>query len=133
MSNLQNYREAHYTNTGKVSDNVRTLAISAIGIIWIFKSQDIHGAYQIPKELYYPILLVFCAMVLDFIQYIYGSIAWGIFFRKKESDGIKECEELYAPPSINWPSYILFYSKVVIISFAYFFIIEFLMKTVHWV
>jgi len=132
MSNLQEYREAHYTNTGKVSDNVRTLAISAIGIIWIFKSQNSDGSYEIPEELYYPILLVFIAMVLDFVQYIYGSIAWGFFFRKKEKEGVSESDELYAPHQINWPTYCLFYGKVVVISFAYFFVIKFLIGSVNW-
>ena len=43
MPDLQEYREAHYHNTGKVSDNVRTLAISAIGIIWIFRTKSPEG------------------------------------------------------------------------------------------
>ena len=133
MSNLQEYREAHYTNTGKVSDNVRTLSIAAIGIIWIFKIQNVGGGYQIPEALYYPVLLVFVAMALDFIQYIYGSIAWGIFFRIKEKENIKEDDELYAPPCINWPTYIFFYGKVIVIGFAYFFLIKFLMVSVSWI
>lgn len=133
MSNLQEYREAHYMNTGKVSDNVRTLAISAIGIIWIFKIQNANGGYEIPAALFYPVLLVFIAMLLDFAQYIYGSIAWGLFFRKKEKEGKTEDEKIYAPTSITQPSYILFYSKVIVICFAYFFIIKFLTGSVNWI
>lgn len=133
MPNLKEYREAHYTNTGKVSDNVRTLAISAIGIIWIFKTQHVNGSYQIPKELYCPVIFVFVAMALDFVQYIYGSIAWGVFFRNKEKAGVKEDDKLYAPPEINWPTYFFFYSKVAVISFAYFYLIKFLVGSVNWV
>ena len=132
MPKLQEYRDAHYTNTGKVSDNVRALSIAAIGIVWIFKSQNADGSYEIPEQLYYPVLLVFIAMAFDFIQYVYGSIAWGVFFRLKENNEVNEDSELYAPPSINWPTYILFYGKVIIIGFAYFYLTSFLIESVKW-
>jgi hypothetical protein len=132
MPKLQTYREAHYTNTGKVSDNVRTLSISAIGIVWIFKTQNASGGYVIPGQLYYPILLVFAAMSLDFIQYLYGSIAWYMFFRLKEKAGIQEEVEILAPPAINCPSYIFFFGKVSTVGAAYFFIIKFLLSLVTW-
>jgi len=131
MPKLQDYREAHYDHTSKVSDNVRALSISAIGIIWIFKVQ-VGDGYQIPEELYFPVLLVFVAMALDFAQYIYSSIAWHYFFRSKEKDNVSEDEEIFAPPVINLLSYVFFYVKVLMICFAYYFIINFLISIVNW-
>jgi len=133
MPNLQEYRDAHYSNTGRVSENVRTLAISAIGVIWIFKTQSSDGTYEVPGALFHSVLFVFVAMLLDFMQYIYGSIAWGVFFRRKEIEGVKEGDELYASPTINLPTYIFFYGKVIVICFAYFFIIKFLIESINWV
>lgn len=130
MPNLQTYREAHYSNSGRLSDNVRTLSISAIGIAWIFKTQNASGGYKFPDELYFPILLVFAAMALDFIQYLYGSIIWQLFFRSKEKAGIKEDAEILAHEVINLPSYVCFYGKILAVGLAYFFIIKFLLRSV---
>jgi hypothetical protein len=131
MPKLKDYRAAHYTNTSKVSDNVRSLALSAIGIVWIFKKQ-IGDGFQIPSSLYLPLLLVFSAMALDFLQYLYSSTAWYIFFRCKEKQNIDEEKDFDAPPIINLPSYILFYGKVVTIGIAYLYLIIFLINQVRW-
>jgi hypothetical protein len=131
MPKLKDYRDAHYTNTAKVSDNVRALALSAIGIVWIFKKQT-GDSYQIPSDLYCPLLLIIFAMSLDFFQYLYSSIAWFIFFRCKEKQGIDEEKDIKASERINWPSYTLFYSKVFIISLAYIYLIAFLIRQIKW-
>lgn len=151
IKSLQEYRESHYMNTGKVSDNVRMLSISAIGIIWIFKVQNGDGGYQIPEPLYLPVLWVFIAMALDFAQYLYGSIAWFLFFRGKEKeiqkrrdqlkaenkevtkeDREKSEKEILAPEEINYPSYTLFFGKVIAIGCAYYYLITFLAHAVKW-
>jgi len=72
-------------------------------------------------------------MALDFAQYIYGSIAWWVFFRINEYRGVKETDELFAPTEINFPTYLLFYGKVGVIGFAYFYLISFLFSSVNWV
>jgi hypothetical protein len=131
MPKLKDYRDAHYINTSKVSDNVRALALSAIGIVWIFKKQ-IGDGYQIPLDLYWPLLLVFIAMALDFFQYLYSSIAWFVFFRCKEKQKVNEDKEFDAPPKINWPSYTLFYGKVIAIGSTYVLLVVFLIHQIKW-
>lgn len=132
MPNLQHYRETYYSFTEKVSTNVRNLSISAIGIVWIFKIQDHYGGYDIPAALYLPVILVLSAMALDFAQYLYASVAWGIFFRRKEKQGVTEDQELDASIYLNLPSSVFFYGKVLLIAPAYFFLVKFLMVSVHW-
>lgn len=131
MPVLDNYREAHYTHTEKLSDNVRTLAIAAVGIVWLFK-QQLGDKFQIPEGLFLPLLLVIVALAFDFLQYLYSSIAWGCFFRSKEKQDISEEEEIYASKFLNYPSYFLFYGKVITIFMAYLLLIIFLSSKVSW-
>ncbi len=136
MAKLQKFRDYHYESTAKVSDNTRTLAISAIAIIWLFKVQ-VGTTYQVPNGLKIPLLLVFLAMALDFFQYVYRSIVWHYIFRAKEveleKNKITEDSELYVSASINLVAYIFFYTKVVALTFAYIYLISYLFQGVKWV
>lgn len=85
MPKLSKFREYHYESTAKVSENSRTLALSAIAIVWLFKTQN-GDQYQVPDSLQIPLFLVVSAMALDFLQYVYRSIVWHIIFRRKESE-----------------------------------------------
>lgn len=135
MPKLDKYREYHFEATTKVSENTRTLAVSAIAVIWLFKVKSA-GAYQIPHELQLPLILVVCALSLDFLQQLYRSIAWHIFFRRKERDltqgKITEESEIYADSSINWISYTFFYLKTITIVAAYYLLLQYLLKTIAW-
>ncbi len=131
MPNLEGYRDIHYSSTAQVSNNVRTLSIAAIGMIWIFKIQ-VGDHFQLPKDLYCPVILVFIALAIDFMQSLYSSIAWFIFFRLKENEGIGEDIDLEHNSKITWPAYILFYIKIIIMILAYYHIIRFLLSDVLW-
>lgn len=126
MSTLSDFRDAYYTFTGKVSDNVRSLSIAAVAIVWVFKKDITGGLVELPHELYYSLLFVFCALALDFCQYVYGSIAWGSFCRSQEKKGIADDKEIEANPYMNWPTNILFYLKIASVIFAYVSILNFL-------
>ncbi|MDX2355215.1 hypothetical protein [Stutzerimonas xanthomarina] len=136
MPKLSKFREYHYESTAKVSDNTRTLALSAIAIVWLFKAQN-DGQYQVPVELQLPLFLVVLAMALDFFQYVYRSIVWHIIFRSKESSlqakEITEETELYVNAWVNFMAYLFFYSKIGVLSLAYALLLSYFLKMVSWV
>lgn len=135
MANLEKFRQFHYDATVKVSDNTRTLALSAIAIIWLFKSGN-GTQYVMPKGLAWPLILVLVAMALDFLQHVYRSATWHVWFyflEKKLAKGvIKEETEIYAPNALNLPAYVFFYGKVFVLIFAYVKLFEYALRAVSW-
>jgi len=136
MATLQQFREFHYLASQKVSDNTRTLALSAIGVVWLFKEQTDIG-YVIPQGLADSVLCVFLALACDFSQHVYGAVSWHIRFRIEEGKLAKgeikeDTKDLMVPAGFNHPAYFLFYSKIVLIIFAYYFLSTFLFEHFNW-
>ncbi len=135
MPKLEKFRQYHYEATAKVSDNTRTLAISAIAIVWLFKTEK-NGLYVVSESLLWPLALVVLALALDFFQYIYRSVVWHVIFRKKEKElangAITEESELYVSPWVNTMAYVFFYAKALILTFAYWNLACYLYSTVKW-
>lgn len=136
MPILDKFRQYHYDATVKVSENTRTLALSAIGIVWLFKQQT-GGMYVVPERLLLPLVLVVSAMSLDFLQYMYRSIVWHIVFRRQEGKlekgEITEQSELYVSSWINFAGYLFFYAKIVCLFLAYWKLLEYFFGAVKWV
>ncbi|WP_422842572.1 hypothetical protein [Acidovorax sp. M2(2025)] len=132
MSNIKAYREAYYGYSGKLSDNVRTLALASVAIVWTFKVDNKSGGVTLHADLYWALLLAMLAMASDLLQYFYGSIAWGIYTWRKEREGVGIEAPLVAPSAINWPTNIFFYAKVVFLAGAYGLIIRFLIGKIQY-
>lgn len=136
MPILDKFRQYHYDATAKVSENTRTLALSAIAIVWLFK-HDNGGAYEIPESLLSPLALVIFAMTLDFCQYVYRSIAWHVIFRREEKrlaeQQITESTELYVSPWVNFLAYCFFYAKVFSLAYAYWQLAKYFIRAVNWI
>ena len=118
MPKLQEYRETYYFYSGKVSDIVRTLSLSAIGIIWLLKKETDTG-YQFSTPLYFSLAAVIICVVLDLAQYAYGAHIWKKFYREKENQNVSEEEDIYAPEEMNTLSYRIFWAKVFDMFTAY--------------
>ena len=121
----------------KVSDNARTFAISAIGVIWLFKTEikpnGEQTTYEIPDQLAIAALFVFVFLVLDFIQYFYKTIVWHYYKSKaykKLGQSPSEDETILVCDCVNTPVSFIFYSKCVFIILAYYKIICFLISVV---
>lgn len=136
MPVLDKFRQYHYDATSKVSENTRTLALSAIAIVWLFKKED-GGVYMIPQGLLVPLALVILAMALDFFQYVYRSVAWHVIFRRRErllaEEEITEETELYVNPWVNFLAYCFFYAKVLCLAFAYWRLLVYFSGVINWV
>jgi len=122
MAKLQQFRDFHNDATSKLSENTRTLALSAIAIVWVFKT-DVDGNFALPNQLYWPLVLVIAALALDFIQYLYKVFVWKYLFEREEKrlerNEITEDTDLYVDSNWNVAAYVLFYLKLVAVIFAY--------------
>ena len=135
MANLEKFRQYHYDATVKVSENTRTLAVSAIAIVWLFK-KEVGGSYEISKDLLPPLAWIFSALALDFLQYVYRSIIWHYLFKQKEIElekkQITESSELYVSDLVNLAGYVFFYLKIICLGFAYFLLTKHFLDSVTW-
>ena len=136
MATLQQFRDYHYSASQKVSDNTRTLALSAIGVVWFFKEQTDIG-YVIPQGLAHSVLCVFLALACDFSQHVYGAVSWHIRFRIEEGKLAKgeikeDTNNLMVSSRFNFPAYALFYSKIILIILAYYGLSAFLIEHINW-
>ena len=109
---LAEYRSTYYEYTGKLSDIVRQLNFAGIAVVWIFKVGQETGGIPFAQCLLWPMGLFVLSLGFDLLHYIYASIAWGLFHRCKEKNGVNESEEIQARREINWPTNIFFWAKV---------------------
>lgn len=123
--NLASVREFYYFNSGKASDIVRQLALAGIALIWIFKT-DIAGQPKLPAELIWPAILIVAGLAMDLLQYVVASAIWGTFGRRKEMSGVGADDEFEAPRELNWPGLFFYGAKVLIIGFAYWLLVLYL-------
>ncbi|MCK9691874.1 hypothetical protein [Pseudomonas syringae] len=129
MPKLKEFRQDYYYFSGKVSDNVRSLCLSAVAVIWVFK-QEAGGVTTLPTALYWALLWVICALAADFMQYLYASLIWGIFSRYKENKGIDQDAELLAPAILNWPTNLFYLFKILFAIAVYIQIFRYLFEVI---
>jgi len=122
---LNDALENYYYYTGKTSEIVRQLGFAGIAIVWIFRT-DVGGRPTVPPELLPAALFIVMGLTLDLLQYVGGSVIWGIYHRKKEVEGTGAEAEFLAPPQINWLTLFLFWSKTVVMVIAYVLVLRFL-------
>ena len=117
-------RAAYQDYSARTSENVRRLSFAALGVIWVFKPPN--GALLPPVLLMTGVCAV-GALALDFLQSLYGTVAWGVFHRRKERAGVDNETEFKAPRQINWPTNSLFTAKVAALSAAYLLLLRYLL------
>jgi hypothetical protein len=120
-------RERYTYYTGKASEIVRQLAFAGIAVIWVFRTQS-GDLVRVPQQLLPPAASLIVALVFDFLQYIAGSLAWGVYQKVKESQQTTEDAEFLAPRPINWPALFFFWAKVIAIAVAYALLFCFLVR-----
>jgi hypothetical protein len=130
MAKLQSFRESYYYNSGKVSDNVRSLCLSAVAVIWLFK-QEANNITTLPGALYWALLWVIAALAADFFQYLYASTAWAFYARRLEKQNVDDSQEILAPRSINWPTDVLFFLKIAFALLVYVQIFRYLFEAIR--
>ncbi|MEJ1966490.1 MAG: hypothetical protein WDO56_35110 [Gammaproteobacteria bacterium] len=121
MTTLGEFRQDYYALSGKASDIARTLALSALAIVWLFKVDGPKpGELQFAEPLLRTAYAAIAALALDLVQYCWATFIWGFWSRLKELSGVDPEQELLAPPSFNWPTILLFWAKQLTMAYAYF-------------
>jgi hypothetical protein len=116
VNSLEEARQCYYETSGKASDITRQLAFAGIAVIWIFKNGP-DDAPTIPNDLILAAAIFVLALALDFMHYVVKALLWGAYHRHKEKslrkEGIPLDSDFEFPRYINWPTVVLFWTKIV--------------------
>jgi hypothetical protein len=123
---LETVREAYQDFSGKASEIARYMGYAGLAVIWIFTTELPANRGRVPTTLIPAAIAIVLGLALDFLQYAYGAAIWGWYGRKKEIARTPPNKEFEAPAWYNWPTDILFWSKLVVMAVAYAFILAFL-------
>jgi hypothetical protein len=128
---LQDFRNDYYTFSGKASDIARTLALSAIAVVWIFREDaSVAGGpithVVLPKLLLFGAVGAVLTLSLDLCQYTWATAIFGWWSRYKEHRGFKLDSEVRVPTWFNWPTLVFFWSKLLSVAVTYYFLARFL-------
>lgn len=127
---IENVRVAYEDLSAKASEIVRQISLAGVGVIWVFKSST-GTALSLEPKLLRAALFIFLALLLDFLQYVFGTTIWFVYFRYREKKGTKGDDEFLAPTWLAWPTWTLFYLKSAMMLVAYgCYIIPFLISKV---
>jgi hypothetical protein len=126
MKTVEGYQKDFYELSGKASDISRQLAFAAIAVIWLFKTDTPTGQITIPPDLIWPGILIVLALAADLLQYVAGSLIWGLYARYLERKHIAGVER-----HSSWlpvPMWGLFVIKIALVIWAYILILLFLIR-----
>lgn len=126
MKTVEGYQKDFYELSGKASDISRQLAFAAIAVIWLFKTDTPTGQITIPPDLIWPGILIVLALAADLLQYVAGSLIWGLYARYLERKHIAGVER-----HSHWlpvPMWGLFVIKIALVIWAYILILLFLIR-----
>ena len=128
---LSEYRNTYHEASRTASSVCRKLAFAGIILVWILEAQRI-PMRMIREELLTALALLATALVFDLLQYIFGTIVWGVFLQhhEKKLKGISVDTDIDSPSYLKWPEFVFFVSKLVSVLLAYYFIIEYIWSPV---
>lgn len=124
--NLKTVRDSYDTYSSKASDIARQLGFAGIAVVWIFRYQA-EESLALPVDLRLPLALLVLGLAVDFLHYVTSAAIWGIYGRHREKQlGGENDREFVTSPKINWPGIFFFWTKITLISAAYFLLLRFL-------
>jgi len=132
---LKDYRESYYSASVKASDIARQLGFAGIALIWIFQrtEKDVWDSYSLPEQLSLPTLFIVTSLILDLLQYVYKSAAWGWLQRRLElKHGPDITAEYIVSKYWNWPTLGFFWSKFLAVGIAYVLLFSFVLEHVRF-
>jgi hypothetical protein len=116
---LKDALETYLKLATRVNDLTRQLCFAGLGIIWLFKI-DGAGGQKLPKFLLIPSAAIAVALLCDFLQFVYGTLAWERLHDLKEHQrDVDEDTVFFTPRSIIVPTKIMFLAKIAFVSAAY--------------
>ncbi len=128
---LSDYKTAFYEASGTASTVGRAAALAGIALIWVFRV-DQSGVLRIQQGLLGPAALLAVGLALDLLQYIIGSLTWGLFLKLHESklkDPATEDPELSHSVWLSRPIWAAFWLKLAVIGVGYGWLAVFIWRT----
>ena len=120
---LAECHKAEQDFSGTASDIARKLGYAGLAIIWIFRVELSPGSGILTSFVPAAILIII-GLLVDLGQYIYGATKWGFFARKKAKElGDDKDRDFQEPKNIAIAIDWFFYGKILLIGFAYIFIV----------
>lgn len=116
-------RAFYFDYAEKFNDRLRTLAMTGIGIIWVFKESNPTGSW-IPGALLSPGVLLVAALALDVLQQAYGMLAWRFVAGKGEGDAPDR--QIQPARWLDWPTMTMFYARMLLVFAAYIWLLAYL-------
>jgi hypothetical protein len=117
--------QAYQDYSARTSENVRQLSFAALAVVWVFRPEK---GFAFPSGLLWAGTLAITALALDFLQSLYGTVAWGTLHRRKEREGVSSTAEFKAPRQINWPTNALFSAKSAALAASYALLLSYLYR-----
>jgi hypothetical protein len=114
---------AYQEYSKRTSENVRQLALAALAVVWLFRPAEVAGAWHWPRPLIAAGAFATIALTCDFVHYLWNTIAWGWFHRRKEKEGVPLGGLVLAPRHINRPGAVFFALKTTALCAAYGFLL----------
>ena len=130
---LSEYKQDYYQISGLASSTSRQLAFAGIALIWIFKTGN-SPPIALPKDLLFPSGFLIFGLACDLLQYLFATVIWGSFHRyhEKKKNAIEEDSTIGAPKYLNWPTNLLFYSKILSVLIAYYFLLKYVWTAIEF-
>lgn len=116
----QGFKDRDYFSE-KLSEISRQLGFAGIAIIWVFRNQ---GAQEsIPIRLVLPGFLLVLSLTCDFLHYFSANTLLEVFTKRAHKAGQSE---FVAPFWMNYPGRVFFYGKILLVAFAYVYLLVYL-------
>lgn len=124
---LEDALRSYYEFSGLASSVNRQIGFAGIAVIWIF-CQLKNGKLIVPDELILPAIFIIISLGLDLLQYVFGSLVWGIVHRHNER---KDRQSFTASRFLNYPQLFCLWTKLVSMIIAYYLLIDFLVTRIN--
>lgn len=102
------------------SDVARKLAFAGIAVVWIFSGGGVGNASTVRIEEGFAVaaFLLVAALVCDFLQYVYLTIAWKRFVSEKELEvqAGRSAKDFLAPADMDVPAQRFWKAKMLLVA-----------------
>ena len=115
-------RDCYYSHSGNASAAARQIAFAGIAVVWVFNRPLASRTINLPDELVGVLLSLCIALAFDLLQYTFSTATWGFWSRRKEKQfkhKFHDDPSVEPPAFLNWPGIIMFWSKLVVLLWAY--------------
>ncbi len=138
---LEKIQQTYYAASSSLSNINRQSCLGGIALVWLFKgsiskstlTDSSESILLFPNVLYWALVFLVISLIMDFLQYAFTTLIWGVYgYRNEkylEKNGFdKQTHISKEPPDcINHPALILFWSKIASSALGFYKLTEFML------